>query len=257
MGSIQPNIPNTPNNVGDSWEPLVGQHVICRQGDNHVSLTEWSIANTDRPLVAGGSSIEVNGSIVSWPGDTAIVNDTGLASGTVYLLIDTSGAVNGIPTLVNDAPVWVASKNGFYRGANERYTGHFMEWDGATSYTAKVKFLDTEDGNIQLLDRLYDRFGKEIRAVRMESQHYNASISGLQDGRNFTKVFTFTDDVKALTFLANSYMSDDDDYVSVNGYVYALTISGHTVTVSVTIKSSEGSASIGGYWSCDIGVVLI
>jgi len=142
MGSIQPNIPNTPNNVGDSWEPLVGQHVICRQGDNHVSLTEWSIANTDRPLVAGGSSIEVNGSIVSWPGDTAIVNDTGLASGTVYLLIDTSGAVNGIPTLVNDAPVWVTSKNGFYRGANERYTGHQMEWDGATTYTTKTRIFN-------------------------------------------------------------------------------------------------------------------
>ena len=148
MGTIQANIPNTPNTVSDSWEPLVGQHVICRQGDNHISLTEWVESNTDRPEVAGGSSIEVNGSIVSYVGDTAIVDDTGLAAGTVYLLIDTADAVDGIPTLVNDAPVWVASKNGFYRGANERYTGHQMEWDGITSYTQKnsnIKSLDVDN----------------------------------------------------------------------------------------------------------------
>ena len=148
MGTIQANIPNTPNTVSDSWEPLVGQHVICRQGDNHISLTEWVESNTDRPEVAGGSSIEVNGSIVSYVGDTAIVNDTGLAAGTVYLLIDTADAVDGIPTLVNDAPVWVASKNGFYRGANERYTGHQLEWDGITSYTQKnsnIKSLDVDN----------------------------------------------------------------------------------------------------------------
>ena len=179
MGSIQPNIPNTPNNVGDSWEPLVGQHVICRQGDNHVSLTEWSIANTDRPLVAGGSSIEVNGSIVSWPGDTAIVDDTGLASGTVYLLIDTSGAVNGIPTLVNDAPVWVASKNGFYRGANERYTGHQMEWDGITSYTQKnsnIKSLDVD--NIALSPDGFKIYKMDTRQFAGTYGSHSVSSSG-------------------------------------------------------------------------------
>lgn len=138
-GTIEPNIPNTPNTATDSWEPLVGQHILARQGDNHVSLTEWS-TSTVVPEVASGSSIEVNGSMISYSSNTALVQESGLVSGTVYLLIDTSDSANAYPTLVNDAPVWDAGKNGFYRGANERYTGHQMYWDGGSSYTKKRLF---------------------------------------------------------------------------------------------------------------------
>lgn len=137
---ILPGIPSVPVDVSTAWEPLVDQHVLMRRGDNQTALTNWGETNPLEPAVSAGSAFEVNGSALFYGSEVEILHEAGCVAGTVYVIVDISDNVNGDPIFVNDAPVWKASSNGFYRGANERYTGHMMQWDGNVTYTYKEIF---------------------------------------------------------------------------------------------------------------------
>ena len=140
--------PDSPPTVDADWDKVISNYVVGGKGQNSISLTNWASANTTKPAIESGSTIEVNGSFAEFT-STVIGDDGSLVTGTIYLFIDvTTTPGTALPKFTNTAPTWDAAKDGFYSG-NNRYTGHVMNWDGASEYAHKRKTEDKE--NIQLL----------------------------------------------------------------------------------------------------------
>lgn len=115
------------------------------RGYNGVSLTNWDTSTT-APQVASGSVIETNGVLYDVTGAETI-STTGASSGTVYLVFDdSSGAEEFVWSSV--APTWSDTLNGWYV-SGDRFTGHYCEWDGATSFSEKKQYL----GNTAISDQ--------------------------------------------------------------------------------------------------------
>ena len=112
------------------------------RGYNAISLTNWD-SGTTKPQIAAGSAIEINGATYAISTNTDI--DTAAASaGTIYVYFD-----DGVPEFkfLDTAPTWSATLNGWYT-SGDRFTGHLMTWDGASSYTVKSKYRsDEQDGD--------------------------------------------------------------------------------------------------------------
>ena len=104
------------------------------RGYNAISLTNWD-ATTTKPQIDAGSVIEINGSTYDITTDTDI-DTSGASSGTIYVYFD-----DGTPEFkfLDTAPTWSATLNGWYT-SGDRFTGHYMTWDGASSYTIKREY---------------------------------------------------------------------------------------------------------------------
>lgn len=138
-------VPNTPNNVADSWQPLVARQGAIQLGFNGLSLTNWD-GGTSKPEIADGSLIEVAGGVVKFTADEAIQDEAGLSDGTVYVYIDVQTATP-FPFFSNTAPSWDAAKNGFYDTSGNRATGHVMtRGSSGASFSSKREFFDKEGG---------------------------------------------------------------------------------------------------------------
>ncbi|RKZ08419.1 hypothetical protein DRQ25_09110 [Candidatus Fermentibacteria bacterium] len=179
--------PNSPPTADADWDKVVNNYVVGGKGQNSISLTNWVSANTTLPAIAAGSSIEINGAFATFGTETAI---TGGSSGTIYLYIDvTTTPGTPLPKFTNSAPTWDDAKGGWY-SSNDRYTGHFMTWNGASAYTEKGVFDAAEktgltikkhiDGSIITLDGVID--GTEISGTVITGTSLdingNADISG-------------------------------------------------------------------------------
>ncbi len=119
-------IPNTNSSltVSSQWGELV-----TRSGKNMLgvglsipifTLTNWD-ASTTQPQIAQGSIVEVGGSFYQADSDTALVDDGGLANGTVHIKLDPAVDLQTVsPILTNDSiPTWDATKSGWYTTDNK------------------------------------------------------------------------------------------------------------------------------------------
>ena len=96
-----------------------------------VSLTNWD-DSTSEPQIAAGSFVESLGKIFDITTNTAI-STSGASTGLVYCVFDSS-----TPEFLwtNTAPTWSNTYSGYYTSTN-KYTGHSLYWDGASSFSAK------------------------------------------------------------------------------------------------------------------------
>ena len=142
MGDLMPGIPSIPGDE-TTWASFVDQFETLKKGDNSVSLINWD-TGTDTVSIAAGSSIEIAGAAYRFTSDEAV---TGGADGVAYVMI-----LGGVPTLVNDPPVWRDDLNGWYNATGDgRYTGHLMDKTGA-SYENKRAFSGNKrEGNHTLI----------------------------------------------------------------------------------------------------------
>ena len=100
---------------GDDWTNILARLERTYKGYDGVSLTEWAAGNTDRPEIAAGSVIEIDGSPFYYATDETIVDEAGLTDGWCYIKHVVSGdAVT--PTLTNTFGIWDTAKQGFYDG---------------------------------------------------------------------------------------------------------------------------------------------
>lgn len=116
------------------------------RGYTGISLTEWASSNTTKPEVGAGSVLEVGGALYEFKTQEAI--SVGSASaGTVYVVFSAS---SNTLYLTNTAPAWSITYNGWYdTTVTDRYTGHIMTWDGATTYTVKSELvINNQTGNL-------------------------------------------------------------------------------------------------------------
>lgn len=147
MGELLPAVPTTPNNVTDSWQPLVDSNVMSSYGMNVVTLTEWS-TSTVIPAIAQGSAIDIDGSTARFVTGEPITDAPG--NGTVYVMFTVSGtSVSASLTLT--APTWDNTKGGWYGATGNRYSGHLMTKNG-TSYTNKGRYRDESDGEQLIIE---------------------------------------------------------------------------------------------------------
>ena len=141
MGDLMPGIPSLPGDE-TSWQAFTDQFETLKRGDKPISLTNWDSTDTV-PAVAAGSALEIAGATYRFPSESVINAESGLASGVVYVVVKTNDPDENSATayFTNTAPEWRDDLNGWYdtTGAN-RYTGHLMDWDGASAYTGKRVF---------------------------------------------------------------------------------------------------------------------
>jgi hypothetical protein len=105
------------------------------------TLTNWD-SSTTIPAIAEGSIIEVGGSLYQADADTALVDDAGIANGTVHIkLVPAGGGATLTPTLTNDAiPAWDANKAGWY-DSDDKFLPYEMTKTSAV-YTDKSEYMN-------------------------------------------------------------------------------------------------------------------
>lgn len=131
-----------------AWADFIDQFEQAKVAGIGISLSEWELANTDEPEITAGSYIEISGGLYQFAALTSIVDDPGgLIAGPIYVRFEPSGDdVN--PRFVNEAPVWNVTKQGWYDATELfRYSGHRIEWDGASSYSDKGWFANNPGGS--------------------------------------------------------------------------------------------------------------
>jgi len=178
MGDLMPGIPSIPGDE-TTWTSFIDQFETLKKGDNSVSLTPWD-TGTDSVSIAAGSAIEIAGAAYRFPSDEAV---TGGADGVAYVMI-----LGGVPTLVNDPPVWRDDLNGWYNATGDgRYTGHLMDKTG-DSYARKRSFSGNKrEGNhtFLLTNGVYSSSlktpGLEEAATSRTSIEYTV-VDGLDSG---------------------------------------------------------------------------
>lgn len=129
---------------GDDWTNILARLERTYKGYDGVSLTEWAAGNTDRPEIAAGSVIEIDGSPFYYATDETIVDEAGLTDGWCYIKHVVSGdAVT--PTLTNTFGIWDTAKQGFYDGG-DRYSLHVMYRSGAITKIFTQKGFVSNNG---------------------------------------------------------------------------------------------------------------
>lgn len=131
MGSLLNNPSSVPVSVSADWQPLLARDSAGNFGLNMITLTNWD-AGTAAPQIAGGSKIDIMGSIASFPADEAIGGAP--ADGTVWLVFLVSG-VSVTAQWTNTAPAWDSGK-GQWSDGTRVYSGHTCTKTGAV-YTLK------------------------------------------------------------------------------------------------------------------------
>lgn len=161
--------PSTTLADNDDWEQELNLRELSMKGYDGISLTEWAAGDTDRPQIAAGSVIEIDGAIAKFTNQTAIADEGGIADGWCYVKFVVSGA-DVTPTLTNTFGTWDTAKQGFYSG-NDRYALFAMCRSGAVTkiYTNK-----------SIIDYKYATLGK-IRVTHNYTGTTNASTVAIID----------------------------------------------------------------------------
>ena len=130
--------PSTTLSTNTEWQNELGYTEAARYGYEGISLTEWASGNTNKPQIAAGSTIEIDGAMAEYASDTALTDDASLTDGWCYIKHVVSGTVV-TPTLTNTFGTWDTAKQGYYDGSGNRYSLFAMYRSGAVTkiYTGK------------------------------------------------------------------------------------------------------------------------
>jgi hypothetical protein len=140
--------PNTvPGAVAD-WENELNLRELSMKGYDGISLTNWAAANTDKPQIAAGSVIEIDGAIAKFTVDTALTDEGGLTDGWCYIKFVVSGS-DVVPTLTNTFGTWDTAKQGFYT-SGARFSLHKMYRSGAVTKIFTEKHILYNDNGVTL-----------------------------------------------------------------------------------------------------------
>ena len=123
--------PNTTPTTDADWAAELNLRELSMKGYDGISLTEWASGDTDKPEIAAGSVIEIDGAIAKFASQTALTDAAGIADGWCYIKFVVSGS-DVVPTLTNTFGTWDTAKQGFYSG-NDRYSLHKMYRSGAVT----------------------------------------------------------------------------------------------------------------------------
>jgi hypothetical protein len=124
-----------------------------RIGRHAVSLTEF--ATTNKPKIAQGSRIEVNGSLFLFDesGDEDISGSP--SDGVVYIKLTPAGETISA-SFTNDAPTWDDEKQGWYEtSTNNRYLNFWMIKNG-DNYYHKYNFENKPEIYVYLIIEIGD-----------------------------------------------------------------------------------------------------
>ena len=135
--------PGDPLLTNTDWTNILARLERTYKGYDGVSLTEWATGNTDRPEIAAGSVIEIDGSPFYYPTDETIVDGAGLTDGWCYVKHVVSGDTV-TATLTNTFGTWDTAKQGFYDGSDNRFSLFAMYRSGAITkiFTQKGYFIN-------------------------------------------------------------------------------------------------------------------
>lgn len=136
--------PNTTPTTDADWAAELNLRELSMKGYDGISLTEWASGDTDRPQIAAGSVIEIDGAIAKFTAQTAIADEGGIADGWCYIKFVVSGS-DVVPTLTNTFGTWDTAKQGFYDG-NDRYSLHVMYRSGAITKIFTQKGFVSNNG---------------------------------------------------------------------------------------------------------------
>ena len=137
--------PADPMGTAASWTNILARLEKTYKGYEGVSLTNWAAANTDRPEIAAGSVIEIDGAPFEYATDETIVDEAGLTDGWCYIKHVVSGdAVT--PTLTNTFGTWDTAKQGFYDGSGNRFSLFAMYRSGAITKIYTLKSVISNNG---------------------------------------------------------------------------------------------------------------
>lgn len=154
--------PNTvPGAVAD-WENELNLRELSMKGYDGISLTEWAAGDEDKPKIAAGSVIEIDGAIAKFTNETALTDEGGLADGWCYIKFVVSGS-DVVPTLTNTFGTWDTAKQGFYTAGN-RFSLHTFYRSGA------VTKIFTEKDIMKLPDA--------IMGYRYYTKLYTGTVAG-------------------------------------------------------------------------------
>ena len=130
--------PLDPMGTAASWTNILARLEKTYKGYEGVSLTNWAAANTDRPEIAAGSVIEIDGAPFEYATDDTIADEGGLTDGWCYVKHVVSGDTV-TATLTNTFGTWDTAKQGFYDGSGNRFSLFAMYRSGAITkiYTEK------------------------------------------------------------------------------------------------------------------------
>lgn len=163
--------PNTTLATNDDWENELNLRELSMKGYDGISLTEWEDANTDKPEIAAGSVIEIDGAIAKFTAQTALTDEGGLADGWCYIKFAVSGS-DVVPTLTNTFGTWDTAKQGFY-DSGDRYSLHVMYRSGAVTKIFTEKTLIPVDNAILG----YRYYNKEYTGTTTNSGNYGAEFT--------------------------------------------------------------------------------
>lgn len=138
--------PNTTPTTDADWAAELNLRELSMKGYDGISLTEWAAGDTDKPQIAAGSVIEIDGAIAKFTNQTALTDEGGLADGWCYIKFVVSGA-DVVPTLTNTFGTWDTAKQGFY-ATNDRYSLHAMYRSGAVTKIFTGKNIINKDNAI-------------------------------------------------------------------------------------------------------------
>jgi len=132
--------PLDPLTTAADWTNLLAINERPNMGREAVSLTEWASGNTNKPEIAAGSVIEIDGSIAYYATQTALTDIGGLTDGWCYIKHVVSGTVV-TPTLTNTWGTWDTAKQGYYDGSGNRYSLFAMYRSGAVTKIYSYKSI--------------------------------------------------------------------------------------------------------------------
>lgn len=220
-----------------------------RIGFHAVSLTEF--ATTNKPKIAQGSRIEVNGAIYEFDesGDEDI---SGMpADGTVYIKLTPSGSTI-TAEFTADAPTWDDEKQGWYEtGTNNRYLNFAMTKSGA-DYSDKYRFPDHNmgiesraNGDVVFSGSIFDKNGGEIMALQYETLFEKKSWDSID---TYTFTFTYSFNPDAIAMLNVQGCNRESTIAGLQDvYIDSVTISGDQISIVVNTYltgSVEGNVSV-------------
>lgn len=169
--------PSTTLADNDDWEQELNLRELSMKGYDGISLTEWAAGDTDRPQIAAGSVIEIDGAIAKFTNQTAIADEGGIADGWCYIKFIVSGA-DVTPTLTNTFGTWDTAKQGFYT-SGARFAMFAMYRSGAVTkiFTLKANIIkspnSSESYHLLYLD---GNFGKKKRVKHIFSNSTEATL---------------------------------------------------------------------------------
>ena len=235
--------PLDPMGTAASWTNILARLEKTYKGYDGISLTNWSSASTDRPQIAAGSVIEIDGAPFEYATDDTIADEGGLTDGWCYVKHVVSGDTV-TATLTNTFGTWDTAKQGFYDGSGNRFSLFAMYRSGAITkiFTLKANIIKSPNSNASYhLLYLDGNFGKKKRVKHVFSSSTEATLFNAMS----PDIPKIGDQilVNGQWNTANDYNGTLDNYSMVHGnVVYAERASSTAITLYIYEQSWRWTA---------------